>query len=499
MPLMLMNRPSYTAVVFYSLFAVFLLQIFFMALSLTDSFSPDTESFYQFSEYRQPLYGMWMTFSFSILENWIAVKCMQLLMFCIASGILARELYLTGNVGRICAMAFVIFLLSLERYGALNYVAALISEGLFYSLLLVMASLSLRWFRTGNLVSLVVLIFLCVLTSQLKTTFLPVIGLMIVLILVLMVWALRIRRRLNRPRYLALTLVFLLSVILLPGILGKQYLQISTEKNRLGFVLIPRIASLSTPPHLRKELEQWSVMSESWHQASSNLGIFAFTQFDAQLQEEIRYYFYPSEIAPLLNKVAPELVMKQWQDGQGYDQASELAFQWIKNSPTKYLLDSGKHLLGLIFAAPLMTQSEREQVSIAFSKLSDATWQGEDFRNGYPVGDLSQPISATTNSFYIAIRITVFLFLVLTAFALGRILKAFWRREICTKSDLAISLSFLLLITISLAPALIVFPEIRFAAANLLIIFSGLLAHISLLSSPWQTSSGFFEHVKIVE
>lgn len=100
-------------------------------------------------------------------------------------------------------------------------------------------------------------------------------------------------------------------------------------------------------------------MNQSWLDALDNLGILAFTQFDAQFQEASRSHCYTSEISSVLNRQSLAEPKQNWQNGGGYKQAGELAFKWIQNSPKEYFASSFKHLLGLLFGTPLMTFAVR--------------------------------------------------------------------------------------------------------------------------------------------
>ncbi len=481
-----MSKIDHTRLVFFIICIAYIAQNILQITSLSDAFSPDSLSFYQFSGYRQPLYGGWMHLTFGLLGSWSAVKILQLMLFSFVAVTLAFELYATSNRGKYCAITWVIALFILNRCGLTSYVTSLISEGLFYSLLLLVSYLALRWFKTEKLPNLVALVFICVLASQLKTAFIPVLIAVCILLIFWLVWSQRLGDQMNRSWLLVLMLGLIIPAMALPSILGKDFLNLSTEKERFGFVILPRISSLPTPHPLLEELSDWSEMTASWRATSKNLGVLASTQFDAQLQEATRYYLYTSELAPIVNQETTQTARRRWHNGDGYQQAGELALKWIKHSPKEYLIESSKHLFGLLVAAPLMIQSEREQVSKAFEKISPRTWEKVELNKAYPLGDLSVNISSATTLLYLAIRFTALIYLILCSYILIKVFKQFWQREMPKKSAIVISLSFLLVTALSLAPAFTVFPEIRYVLANLLIMFFGLLCYISLLNVPWQ-------------
>jgi len=482
---MLMNRFSIIAVLFFAVFLAFLFQMTLTVLSLTEDFSPDTYGFVEFSPYRQPLYGLWMISMHKLLGSWELVKSLQIVVFCIISGLLALEMYLSSKQGRLAAIGLILVLMALSHYGAINYVGSLISEGLFYSLLLMMAWLLMRWFRLEKVSNLIALVFLCVLTSQLKTTFLPVLALIVVILISLWLWSLRTSGGVKKSNQLVLITTLLISISLLPSILGKNVFQLSTEKNRLGFVILPRIGLLPTPPQMTG-LHDWEEMSSSWRDASEQLSILPFTQFDAQLQEAIRYHIYPVKITSVLNQQSVEAARIQWQNGEGFEQASQLAFEWIQHSPQTYLSHSFKHLVGLLLAAPLMVQTEKDQVLAAFNQLSPETWEIVGFRKDYPLGDLTIKASHVTNLFYITIRLAVALYLLFAVASLLRVAHSFWSKKKCGRADIALVISLSLIMSISLAPAFTVFPEIRYVYANLLIIFPTMLMYVCLFGSDYE-------------
>ena len=291
-----MSRSRQYSVTFWLSVGVFWIAHLAGPNQLNSTFSPDTNSFYELSKYRQPLYGYWMQGAFSMLSTWTAVKSSQLILYCLAVSFLASELHFVSRFGRWCALTLLVALLILKQTGMTGYIASLISEGFFYTGLITTFGLLIRSLRLGSLKSFLLFLFVSVLLSQLKTAYLPVLCVQVIFLAGYWVRLYRSNEKMLARPPLLVTSSFLLMLILMPAILGKGFLELSTESNRIGFVIAPRIAMLETPPHLLKELEGWDVISSPWRGVTKGLSILPYTQFDAHIQETVRYELYPRNI-----------------------------------------------------------------------------------------------------------------------------------------------------------------------------------------------------------
>ena len=132
--------------------------------------------------------------------------------------------------------------LVLTRLGLLNLVASLISEGLFYPMIILMVALLLAWLRTRSAGVLVGLALLLVGMTQLRTAALLVVVVPIFAALCMLARQ-RTRTVAGRSAVLLASTIFI-GLVFMPPLFGKAILQLSTIADPTGFALLPRVSLL---------------------------------------------------------------------------------------------------------------------------------------------------------------------------------------------------------------------------------------------------------------
>ena len=185
-----MKRRSLWAVLFVVIYVAF---VFVGPSPLATGFSPDTASYLQLSPYRrEPMYGVWANGIHALFGSWRIVEMLQVGAFLSFSAWVIVELTLISNLGPLSALLFVAMLLVLTRLGLLNLVGSLISEGLFYPMIMLMVAMLLAWLRTRSTSFLVGLMLILVGMTQLRTAALLVLGVPILAAICVMAWQPRI-------------------------------------------------------------------------------------------------------------------------------------------------------------------------------------------------------------------------------------------------------------------------------------------------------------------
>src|SRR5262245_6443568 len=136
---------------------------------LGSGFSPDTAGYLQFSPYRQPMYGTWANAIYALSGSWHTVQALQIAAFLSCSAWVIVELAVISGLGVLSALLFAAMQFVLIRLGLLDLVASLISEGLFYPMIMLMVAMLLTWLRTGRTGVLVGLALLLVGMIQLRS------------------------------------------------------------------------------------------------------------------------------------------------------------------------------------------------------------------------------------------------------------------------------------------------------------------------------------------
>ena len=186
----------------------------------------------------------------------------------------------------------------------------------------------------------------------------------------------------------------------MPLLLGKSVMQFTTAMDSTGFVLLPRVSLLPVSRVLGERSPDWTAMSSSWRAAARQLDAVALTQFDAQLQESIRYDLGPKVLLPAILNRSSEEVQEGWSKGIYYDDAKRIAIEWILDEWPTYIQLSGMHLWGMLTMANFMGNADRERVWKALNTVSDLTWREAPFRTDYPLNRIYERLSWSTSIVY---------------------------------------------------------------------------------------------------
>ena len=446
--------------------------------ALDGAFSPDTHSYLDFSPYRQPMYGLWANAIFALLGSYRAVEFVQFGLFIATSIWVIFELSLISETGGPAAAAiFAAALAVLNRFGLVAVAEGLNSEGLFYPMILAMVALFLWWLRTRRTAMLVAVVFLLVAMTQLRTAAMPV----VLVPLTIGVYLLITRSNYSLRFAIAILGGVVIGVVFLPPMLGKNFLQFGTVRDSTGFAILPRVSLLPVPQTIAQRSPEWADMASTWRKAAANLGCIALTQFDAQLQESIRFDLGPRVLLPAILGLSPGEVMAGWQDGTYYREARRIAMQWIERDWTTYLLVSGCHLWGTLTMANFMNNADRMKVWSALNGVAPSTWGDQPMRTDYPLNRIDKPLKWSTDLIYRAIRYGSILMIVLGLISTIIVMfKSSYNSKLLS-GCLAAALAVAWCVAHSIPAGMLVFPELRFTYANLLVLISGgaaWLAHV---------------------
>jgi hypothetical protein len=452
---------------------------------LDGAFSADTSGYLDFSPDRQPMYGLWANTIFALTGSFQAVQFLQCGLFAGVGIWVIFELSLISNIGGAAAAAiFAAALAVLNRIGLLRQAGFLVTEGLFYSMILVMVALFLWWLRTRRAGILVALAFLLVAMTQLRTAAMPV----VMLPLAIAVYVLITRPRGRRRSAVAIIGGLIAGIVFLPPMLGKNFLQLGTIRDNTGLVLLPRVSLLPVPQSIAERSPEWAIMASSWRRAAATLNSVALTQFDAQLQETIRYSLGPKVLLPAILNLSPDEITAGWvsaslagvKDGTYYRDARRIAIEWIGREWATYLRISGYHLWGMLTAADRMDNADRMKVWRALNDVSPATWDDKQpMLRDYPLYQIDEPLKWSTELINRAIRYACILTLVLGLVSTTIvIIQSSYDRNL-SPGCLAVALAVGWCIAHSIPAALAVFPEVRYTYANLLVLISGAAAWLA--------------------
>ncbi len=442
---------------------------------------PDTNAYLEFSPYRQPMYGMWANGIHALSGSWRAVELLQIAAFVSFSAWAIIELALISNVGVLSALLFLAMLVIVARLGLLNVVGSLISEGLFYPMIMLMAAMLLAWLRTSRTSLLVGLALVLVGMTQLRTAALLVVAVPIFAAVCVLA---RQPRRSPKSRAAVLTLATIgVGLVFLPSLLGKSVMQISTASDSLGFVLLPRVSLLPPSNVLGERSPDWIAMSSTWRDASKQVSVVGLTQFDAQLQEAIRYNLGPKVLLPAILNRSPEEVQEGWPKGIYYDDAKRIAIDWIRDQWRTYIRLSGIHLWGMLTMANFMDNADRERVWKALNTVSDLTWREAPFRTDYPLNRIYERLSWSTNILYLLIRYGSIAVLIIGTMSAMIVLRQMRANRAVSSGSLALVLAVGWSIAHSLPAAFLVFPDFKYTYANMLVMVSGGAAWLAYLGA----------------
>ena len=300
-------------------------------------FTPDSASYIGMSPQRQPLYGIWANWAYGQFGSWPRVGAAQIVFFILSSSLLCWELMKNGGWGIFAALSLYTFLCLLARFGFFGIVSSVMTEGLFYSLIVLVVYCNFRWIRSGYSVRFGVTTgLILVLMSQLRSAAILVVALPFLAgLLVCMRPSLLTRSSISKTVIPLSCIVLMLAFV--PLLAGKRLFQLGTASDSLGLVLLPRISLLTPPADVMVALPLWGELSSSWVAQSKRLSVDALTQFDAQLQEAIRFDLGPHLLLPALRSTVRVGSPFDWASAADNDFAKETAFRWIKNDWQTYL------------------------------------------------------------------------------------------------------------------------------------------------------------------
>jgi hypothetical protein len=457
--------------------------------TLDGSFSPDTAGYLDLSPYRQPMYGLWANTIYALAGSYETVQVLQCGLF-IAVGIwVIFELSLISDIGGPAAAAiFAVGLAALNRFGLITLAGSLISEGLFYVMIMSMVALFLWWLRTRRTGILIALAILLIAMTQLR----PAAMLVPILPLAIAVYVLILRPRRQERLGSAIAVIggLVAGIVFLPPMLGKNFLQFGTARDISGITLLGRISLLPVPRSIAERSPDWATMASSWRKAAASLNIVALTQFDGQLQETIRYELGPRVLLPALLNLSPT----GWEN-RTYPEVLEvrrIGMEWIASEWPIYLRISAYHLWGMLTMASFMDSADRMKVWAALNEVSPLTWGEKPIRRDYPLNQIDKPIKWTTELFYRMIRYACMVTLILGLISmLIVILESIYDRNI-SPGYLAVALAVGWSIGHSIPGGLLVWPDFRYNSVNLLVLMSGATTWLAYARYPNLVSRSTF-------
>ena len=316
--------------------------------------------------------------------------------------------------------------------------------------------------------------------TQLRTAASLVIAVPIFVAIFLLVQKPRRPAATARSALLALTTI-VIGLVCMPPLLGKSVMQFGTVADSMGFVLLPRVSLLPVSRVVGERSEDWTAMSSTWRAAASQLDAVALTQFDAQLQEAIRFDLGPKILLPAMLNRSPKDIQDGWLKGRYFDDAKHIALGWILDEWPTYIRLSGIHLWGTLTMANFMDNKDRESVWKALNRVSSLTWRDAPLRTDYPLNRIYERLSWSTNILYLFIRyVSVGVLIIGTISAVAVLTQMRANCEV-SSANLAIALAVAWSVAHSIPAALVEFPEYRFTYANMLVMFSGGAAWLAYL------------------
>jgi hypothetical protein len=451
---------------------------------LNGTFSPDTPGYLEIelSAYRQPMYGLWADSTFALADSWRAVQFIQASAFVAFGMWVILELASISASGILAAALFAAALIILNQFGLIGLAGSLISEGLFYPMIMLMTALFLWWLRTRRVGILAGLALVLVAMTQLRTAAMLVLIVPLTAAIYMLIPA-PSRGGLDRSA-MGLILGLAIGVVFLPPLLGKSILQLGTAGDRTGFVLLPRVSLLPVPRSVAERSADWATMASSWRKAAAPLDAVALTQFDGQLQEQIRYHLAPRMLLPALLHRTPAEIQAGWQKGAYNDDAERIAIKWISQEWPTYLRISAFHLWGMLTMANFMDTPERVSVWAALNAVSPSTWRDAPMRTDYPLNRIDKPLKWSTELLYRLIRYGCAVLVILGMLSAAVVIRQSRNNRPVSAGCLALALAVGWAVAHGIPAALAVFPEFRYTYANLIVMISGGAAWLAYMRTP---------------
>ena len=444
-----------------------------------DGLTQDSAGYLEFSPYRQPLYGHFVDVTRTMFGSISSVKQAQMLLFGISVNWLLLILSTSGRAVPVASIVSLLAIGVLVRLGVFSFVASILTEGLFYTLVVLALASGLRSLEDGSVKHLFLFTFFLCCMTQLRGA-----AILVFLTVPVMLAGMGIFHYCGRStRKLVLSLlsftVFLMLAI--PVIIGKELGQIGSEKSRVGYLLTSRVTLLEAPDWVREKSPRWVEMSASWRSAGEHLSGAALTQFDAQLQEAVKDELIANVLLPDLGETK---ALQAWQTASDYSFTRELALEWVYQDWKNYLRLSFLHMWGMVTMSNRVGSADRLAIWDALQSVSDTTWQNAKFRTDYPLNKFYEPLKPVTAVVNGLIRGAMMLFIAVVVLEIGKLVYA-WSKGLCpAKSTIVVCLSGVWIFLHSVTAALILFPEQRYTYANALLMFPALAYWIAKLDLP---------------
>jgi hypothetical protein len=452
--------------------AVYLTFVLMSMPGLGSGITPDTASYLHFSPFRQPMYGMWANAIYAFSNSWRTVQILQVGAFIACSCWVIVELAIISELGVLSALLLFGMLLVFTRLGLLGLIGSLLSEGLFYPMIMLMVAMFLTWLRTRTTGALAGLALLLVSMTQLRPAALLVVAVPIFAALCVLVRQPSLRSANSRSAVLLVSTIFV-GLVFIPPLFGKAILQIGTVADTSGRFLLGRVSLLPTSRILDERSADWIAMSSSWRAAAAQLDAVGLTQFDAQLQEAIQFELGPKVLLPPILNRSSEEIAQGWSKGKYYDDAKRIAIEWILDEWPTYSWLSSAHLWGMLTMANFMDNADRESVWKALNSVSELTWRDAVFRIDYPLNHIYKRLSWITTILYLLIRYVSIGVLILGVLSAITVLRQILGHREVSRGSVAVALAVGWSIAHSVPVALVSYPEFRYTYANVLVMFSG--------------------------
>lgn len=434
--------------------------------TVAGAFTPDTAGYLAYDAMRQPLYGIWANNLFNLFGNWRAVGFAQLGVFLSALTFYYAELLLRGLAGRIAIAISSIGVLLLLKLGVAPLIVILMTEGLFFSGLVLLAGLALRATRKRSyewtVLATMVILFLM---TQLRPAALLTLALPA---LALAVWVMSgsDSRRLSRACVLMVAYSALLS--LGPIALGKKPFQLGASGDTLGFALLPRVGQLPLNANIVEITPEWRQLAQSWQAVEQTFDFTESVLFDAQLQEAIRFDLAPKVLfRSTITSAAGVEQESFWKNTDAQIRTKELALRWIALEPSTYLYWCSLHFLGTLTAASYASEAQRMRVWKSLRLVDERTWRLAPLRDDYPNNSFSKPLKSSTALMYFTIRLFACLMLAGGAISVCCVIFSVTRRRVVHPSFYCAAFGFAWIACHALAVGLTSFPEFRFVYVTL--------------------------------
>lgn len=430
------------------------------------AFTPDTADYLSYDSMRQPLYGLWANSLFKIFGDWRAVGYAQLLVLVGALTWYYSELLLHGLAGRVAVVICSIGVFFLLKLGVAPLIVILMTEGLFFSGLVLLAALAVRASRKHVLDrTLLAMMLILFLMTQLRPAALLTLAIPVA---VLFVWTKSSSGSRRLPRALLLIAAYVVLLSLGPMALGKKAFQLGAPGEALGFTLLPRVGQLPLNPSIEQVTLEWRQLAHSWQSVAETLDLTESVLFDAQIQEAIRFELAPKVLfRSIASRSRENGGGSFWKNADAQIAARGLAIRWIEVEPRAYIYWSTLHFLGTLTAATFASDAQRLRVWRSVRAVDERVWQLAALRDDYPNNSFARSLKGGTALMYTVIRVLATLMFAGGAFAVVLVTVAILRKRTLHPSVCLGGYGFAWIALHALAVGLTSFPEFRFVYVTL--------------------------------